>query len=248
EEAGVQGMADADDGSLLFSTKGGVSRVVDGKAQLAYPLPASLREFYAKRLLRDRDGGLWAEVAGRGIVHFHQGRADLFSQSDGLTGEAVLHLYEDREGNIWVSTVNGIDRFRELPVVTYSTNQGLSGIPKAVVAARDGSIWFETFDGLARLKDGQITLYRGRSSRTKALLEEIAVSGLPEQGLGTLFQDSHGRTWVSTLTGIGYLENDRFVSTPVPGGNVDAMTGDARGNLWIANQDLGLFRLSPGNE
>src|SRR5262249_13618800 len=70
--SGVQGMADGEDGTLLVSTKGGLSRLVDGKTQMAYPLPAAMREFHAKRILRDRDGSLWVEVAGRGIAHLHQ--------------------------------------------------------------------------------------------------------------------------------------------------------------------------------
>jgi len=66
--------------------------------------------------------------------------------------------------------------------------------------------------------------------------------------LESLFQDSRGRIWVGALTGVAYLENDQFVSSPVPGGRVDTFIEDATGNLWIASQDLGLFRLSPRNE
>jgi signal transduction histidine kinase/ligand-binding sensor domain-containing protein len=248
EPAGVQGMADGEDGTLLVSTKGGISRLVDGKVQMAYPLPATMREFYAKRLLRDRDGGLWVEVAGGGIAHLHQGRTDVFSQSDGLTGDIILGFFEDREGSIWVSTVNGLDRFRELPVVTYSANQGLpNGPAMAVLGVRDGSIWFTTLDGLVRLDDGRITVNRQRRAHAVAGVHEIAVSALPNW-LGSLFQDSRGRVWVSTLTGTGYVENDRFISTPVPGGDVHAISEDAAGNVWIANGDLGLFRWSPRNE
>ena len=248
EPSGIQGMLDGEDGTLLVSTKGGISRLVDGKTHMAYPLPATMREFHAKRLLRDRDGGLWVEVAGRGIVHLHQGRADVFSQSDGLTGDAILDFFEDREGSIWVATTNGLDRFRELPVVTYSTNQGLSnGLVWAVLGARDGSIWFSTLDGLTRLNDGRNTVYRHYSARGVPGVQGIAVSGLPYP-VGSLFQDSRGRIWVSTLTGVGYLENDRFISTGAPGGNVVGLTEDIEGNVWIANLDLGLFRLSPRNE
>ena len=87
-----------------------------------------------------------------------------------------------------------------------------------------------------------------RRHRASAGVREIAGSGLPDEGVGSLFQDSRGRIWVSTLTGIGYLENDRFIPTAVPGGFVGSLTEDTSGNLWIANRDLGLFRLSPRNE
>src|SRR5262249_37166717 len=64
----------------------------------------------------------------------------------------------------------------------------------------------------------------------------------------SLFQDSRGRIWVSTPAAFGYLENDRFVPFPaLPGGAVLSMAQDVAGNLWVANERSGLFRLSPGN-
>src|SRR5262249_46174897 len=156
-----------------------------------------------------------------------------------------------REGNVWVSTLNGLDRFRELPVVTYSTGQGLSNTPSgAVVAARDGSIWFGTLDGLNRLDHGQqVTVYRQMGAHATTGVREITGSGLPGQSSESLLQDSRERIWVSTRTGIGYLENDRFISTAAPGSTgVGALAEDSGGNLWMANQDAGLVRLSPDNE
>src|SRR5262249_52439429 len=55
--------------------------------------------------------------------------------------------------------------------------------------------------------------------------------------------------WVSTFGGFGYLENEKFISvSAVPGGLVHAVAEDNAGNLWIANQELGLFRLSQRSE
>jgi signal transduction histidine kinase/ligand-binding sensor domain-containing protein len=243
----MQGMADGEDRALLIATTGAVMRLADGKAKKVYPFSAARRGFRRLAMLRDRDGGLWVGPAGRGIVHIHDGRTDVFSQFDGLSGDDIYDLFEDREGNIWVATVNGLDRFHELPVVTYSKSQGLSDIPwGGVLAARDGSIWFSTLDGLNRLNQDRVTVYRQR--RAKAGVRQIVGSGLPDEGVGSLFQDSRGRIWVSTLTAIGYLENDRFIPAAAPGGLVESLTEDTSGNLWIANHDLGLLRLSWHNE
>ncbi len=240
-------MTDGEDGALLIATTAAVMRLADGKAEVAYRFPAARPGFRVLRMLRDRDGGLWVAPAGRGIVHIHQGRTDVFSQLDGLSGDDIFDLFEDREGNIWVGTINGLDRFRELPVVTYSRNQGLSEIPWAgLIATREGSVWFATLNGLNRLNQAQVTVYR--QHRASAGVREIAGSGLPDEGVGSLFQDSRGRIWVSTLTGIGYMEKNRFIRTAAPGGFVGSLTEDTSGNLWIANRDLGLFRLSPRNE
>jgi len=246
---GIRGMADEGDGGLLISMSGGPRRLVDGKPQMAYPLPASMRAFQSPQILRDRDGGLWIGTSGGGLAHVHHGRTDVFSQADGLSGDGIGPLFEDREGSIWVGTINGLDRFRELPVITYSTRQGLSNTPtSAVLGTKDGSVWFGTLDGLDRLNNGQLSVYRPQSSRTTSGAWGIAVSGLPNYGFASLLQDSRERIWVSTVREIGYLENDRFIRTPVPGGVVHALAEDSFGNLWIAHQDLGLFKLSLPNE
>jgi signal transduction histidine kinase/ligand-binding sensor domain-containing protein len=243
----MQGIADSTDGAVLIPATGAVMRLADGKATAAYSFPTARQGFRVLRMLRDRDGGLWVGPAGRGIVHIHHGRTDSFSELDGLSGDDIYDLFEDREGNIWVATINGLDRFHDLPVVTYSKKQGLSAIPwGGVLAARDGSIWFADLDGLNRLNQGQLTAYRQHPSGVG--VKEIIGSGLPDEGVGSLFQDSRGRIWVSTLTGIGYLENDRFVPTAAPGGLVGSLTEDGARNLWIANRELGLLRFSPRNE
>jgi PAS domain S-box-containing protein len=238
----MQGMADSEDGSRLIAATGAVMRLADGKAEALYRFPSARRGFRFLRMLRDRDGGLWVGPAGRGLVHIHQGRTDVFSELDGLSGEDIYDLFEDREGNVWIATVNGLDRFHELPVVTYSKKQGLSDIPwGGILAARDGSVWFATLNGLNRLSHGQVAVYcQHRTARG----QEVVGSGLRDEGVGSLFQDSRGRIWVSTLTAIGYLENDRFIPAAAPGGLVESLTEDTSGNLWIANRDLGLLRLS----
>ena len=238
----MQGMADSEDGTVLVAATGAVMRLADGRAKAVYQFPTARRGFRVLKMLRDRDGGLWVAPAGRGIVHIHQGRTDVFSESDGLSGNDIYDLFEDREGNIWVATINGLDRFHELPVVTYSKKQGLSDIPwGGMLAARDGSVWFATLNGLNHLSHGQVAVYR--QHRT-ARGQEAVGNGLPDEGVGSFFQDSRGRIWVSTPRGVGYLETNRFVPTSVPGGLVGSITGDASGNLWIANRELGLLRLS----
>jgi len=252
ESYGIHGLGEGDDGALLIAMRGRVARFVDGKSEMAYPYPGPVRQFLALELLRDRDGGLWIGTLGRGLVHIHQGRTDVFAQSDGLSGDTVTALIEDREGNIWVATTNGLDRFRDFAAATFSVNQGVSHFPGgSVLAARDGSVWLDTNGGLSRWNNGQITTYHEPTSQVAANkpgagggVREISVSGFPKPGLLSLFQDDRARIWVATFGGVGYLENDRFISiNGVPGGIVYSIAEDTGGNLWIANLDHGLFHL-----
>ena len=137
------------DGRLIVGIRGGGLRQIAGDKLEAYPIrspinpnaPLSDHDVDSNKLLRDRDGGLWIGTDQRGLIHVHHGRTDVFTEADGLSGNIIAGLFEDREGNIWVSTGGGLDRFRELPVTTISTKQGLSSDKvHSVIAATDGSV------------------------------------------------------------------------------------------------------------
>jgi signal transduction histidine kinase/ligand-binding sensor domain-containing protein len=226
---GIQGLAEADDGALLFGPRTGVRRLVGSKIE-AYPLPNSAQHFTVSRLLHDRDGNLWIGTSDAGLAHVHSGRTDVFAQADGLSGDYVSALFEDREGSLWVGTHGGLDRFRELAAPTLSFNQGLSSASVvSVLADRDGSVWLSTRRGLEQRRNNGQTTFFGLLNGNYA---------------GSLFQDRRGRVWASTLREFGYLQNGRFVAVKnVPGGPVYSVTEDGAGNLWIANKDRGLIQL-----
>jgi len=233
---GIQALGEDPDGTLLAGWKGGIYRFVDGRTE-AYLVRGTVRQFRANRMFRDNDGGLWIGAQSQGLVHVHQGRSDMFSLSDGLSGDSVAAIFQDREGDVWVATNGGLDRFRNFTVATFSVGQGLSqAVVSSVLADRDGSVWFA--DGaVQRWNNGQILTY-GEGDKK-----------LSGRAPHSLFQDSRGRIWVSTLDRIGYLENGGIVSVPgIPGGPVRGIAEDSIGNLWIANLNAGLFRLSARGE
>ena len=223
----IYALLESDDGGLLIAQHTGITKLTNGKFE-AYPLPAG---FQPHRLLRDHDGGLWiGALVDKGLLHIHEGRTDLFTPAEGLSDGSVNALFEDREGNIWVATDDGLDRFRDFAVPTISIQQGLSsrGIA-SILTARDGSLWVGASDGLNRWINGQIKVYRKDS-------------GLPDKA-HALFQDASGTMWVGTQSGIAFLSSDRFVPVAsVPYGIVYSFTDDSAGNVWVSHQK-GLLHL-----
>lgn len=249
---GIQGLAEDSDGSLLISHTGGIRRFVNGRAELEHPFPSSLSGIESLRLLRDRDGGLWAGTSTRGLVHAHNGITDLFSAPDGLSGEDISAILEDREGNIWIATEGGLDRFRASSVVSYTASQGLSSSRlNSVAPSSDGSVWVGTYDGLNRWSNGAVTIYRERTGQSapgsRPLLSrrvrEFTGTGMPH-GVQSIFEDSQRRIWLSTASGVGYMENDRFVRVSgIDGFVTRGIVEDGQKTLWVANPAAGLFRL-----
>ncbi|MBV8630058.1 MAG: hypothetical protein JOZ83_03985 [Silvibacterium sp.] len=227
----VDDLASVADGGVLIAMRGAGLRHFVGDQIEPYPIrsatnPSALLsdpEVDSNKLLRDRDGDLWIGTHDRGLIHVHQGRTDVFTKADGLSGNIIAGLLEDHEGNIWVATAQGLDRFRDLPVATISSRQGLSsdGV-RSVVSARDGSVWIGTDAGLTRWNNGQATIFR-------------KANGLPADVIQSLYQDDQGRIWASTENGLAYFDSGRFhVVGALPSKEVYSIAGDQAGNLWLS--------------
>jgi signal transduction histidine kinase/ligand-binding sensor domain-containing protein len=235
-------MSKDDDGRLLVGMSGAGLRQIVGNKLEPYPIHSAMnpnallpdRDVNSNKLLRDRDGGLWIGTRERGLIHIHNGRTDVFTKSDGLSGDISCSIFEDREGNVWFASSRGLDRFRELPITTISAKQGLSSdATNSVLAATDGSVWIAAKDGLTRWKDGQFTVFR-------------RANGLPDDATQSLFEDYRGRIWVFTNRGLAYFQDGRFLAVNgVLGTEVYSITGDQAGNLWLS-RNKGLSHLLDG--
>jgi signal transduction histidine kinase/ligand-binding sensor domain-containing protein len=227
----INDLKTADEGRLLISMHEVGLRQLAGENLKEYSIPGAV---HPNKLLRDREGALWIGTVDRGIIHVHHGRTDTFSRSDGLSGDVIFRLFEDREDNVWAATSGGLDRFRELPVATISIKQGLSSdATQSVLAAADGSVWIGAQRGLTKWKNGQPTVFH-------------KANGLPDDMLQSLYQDDGGRIWASTPHGLAYFQDGRFVHvTGVGSGDVHFMTGDKAGNLWLS-EDHSLWHLREG--
>ncbi len=227
-------MVRSDNGNLLVAWRGDVEQLVNGTLG-PYPIPGVTGELNPRYFLRDGSGGLWIGTANHGLFLVHQGRAERFERSDGLTGNDVTAIYEDREGTIWVTTNGGLDRFRDYAIPGIAATPGSStGTAGSVLAATDGSVWIGTYNGLNRWENGQVATYRKKD-------------GLPDDSVESLLQDDRGRIWVSTSRGVVTFERGRFVAASVPsGGYVHTIVRDNLDSFWF-NQDQSLVHLTGGN-
>jgi signal transduction histidine kinase/ligand-binding sensor domain-containing protein len=227
---GVLALAGRPDGSLwvglVHAGKGG------GLQQLAQGAwkPFITPEFDGStlkvtKLLVDRDGSLWIGTLSRGIYRIQGNKVEHFLSSDGLSGDAVSGLFQDREGNIWIATSRGIDNFHDLRVASFSTRQGLSADQvNSVLASRDGTVWIGNYS-LDVLRSGKISSIQSRN-------------GLPGRELTSLLEDRAGRLWVGVDQDLTVYEHGKFRKIPThdgsPIGGVRAMTEDVNGSIWAA--------------
>jgi signal transduction histidine kinase len=225
---GVLALAGGPDGSLwvgvVYSGKGGgLQQLVQGawKPFVTPEFDGSTLEVTA--LLLDRDSCLWVGTLSQGIYRIQGNKVEHFRSSDGLSGDAVTRLFQDREGNIWIATSSGIDNLHDLRVASFSTRQGLSADQvNSVLAARDGTVWVGTHN-LDALRSGEITSIQ---SRTR----------LPGRAMTSLLEDRAGRLWVGVDEDLSVYERGSFRKIPTIDGShlgaIRAMAEDVDGSIW----------------
>ena len=175
-------------------------------------------------LLRDRENALWVGTVKHGIYRIYQNKIEHFSSADGLSSDFVYKFFEDREGNVWVTTSKGIDNFRDMRIVTFSTREGLNSEEvDSVLALRDGGVWVGGPSSLEVLRDGRI-------------LRVLPQPGL-HAGTTSLFEDHAGRLWVGLDDSLSVYENGKFRQIKrrdgKPTGMVFGLTEDTNNTIWV---------------
>jgi len=208
----------------------GITRARDGQIESYEVGRGAAARISIQQLFFDSRGSLWIGTDSDGVYRARGAQLDHFTTNDGLSNNTINGFFEDREGNIWVATNQGIDRFRDIIVTTYSAREGLSSdTVAAVLAASDGTLWINNFHSLDALHpDGSVTAFR-------------AGKELPGQVVSSLMEDRKKRLWVGIDSGLQIFNGSGFRKLKMPKdqpeGNIDALTEDQQGNVWAISTD-----------
>lgn len=193
----------------------------------------------ARRLLFDRDGCIWMISSWDGIRRIRYperlgdrkvGRdapeVESYKAANGLTDNSANLLFEDREGNIWVSTMKGLDRFRHSHLVPLHLPVGYQEL--TLLAGDGGDVWVGT------TSPNPFLYIKGES------LTKLSVPGR----VSSVYRDQSGTVWWGVHNGICRQRNAGCDFFRQPVGRDDWMWeifGSVDGGLWVGIGDLGLF-------
>lgn len=196
-----------------------------------------------RALVEDRAARLWAgtgmawEDHGAGLRCRVDGAWTTLTQADGLAGDLVSALAEDRQGRVWVGGAQGA-----LSLYDGQQFTPVDGLPASTVAAiaegRDGRLWVAMFGAGVWCREGE----RGFVS--------LAAPGRACYPLAnSLVTDGDGRLWVGTWGGGVYVYDGQVLQhlTRKDGlvhDGVQALFQDRHGDIWIGTEG-GVTRYRP---
>ncbi len=151
---------------------------------------------------------------------------------------SARRLLADKEGNLWISSIKGLYRWRDGETKHWGKSEGL---PKDEIVAihkdKSGCVWMGLDQSIARLCDDKI--------------ESIALGQEQEEILSSMAEDPQGNLWFGGRWGNLYrLSPGIFrIYTRREGLSESHLTGvaiDRDGNAWGSHRNSGLVRLTAG--
>jgi signal transduction histidine kinase/ligand-binding sensor domain-containing protein len=185
-------------------------------------------------LVRDGKDNMWVGTWAQGLWRVHVDdttgafRIDRTTAADGLLGDAVRSLFEDREGNLWVGTLDGLNRLSPSKV-TSITNIGVVG---GIGDTPDGSMWVGTANDLIE--------YRTDGAHTHDVLHRLTPTLY-----NAIDTDHLGNVWVATRSDLIVLRQGHRMPEKLTGlgglRQITLIASDRLGGCWLYDLDQGLF-------
>jgi signal transduction histidine kinase/streptogramin lyase len=186
---------------------------------------------------QDREGRLWMSNHD-GKVGFW--KDDRFTPLPGIETSNILQVLEDREGNLWIATLDhGLYRLKRQVVIMIRRPGSLEpNLIGPMIQDRNGVVWMRS-GGFSRFQEGRFkTFFRLGHSHS---------SWDWANWFSTLYEDRDGSLWMGTWDGAivrfqnRSLHEDRSLSSQIKG-RVYGIVRDLAGDMWFGG-DQGLYRL-----
>lgn len=151
-----------------------------------------------------------------------------FVESPPFNGPHTItrEILEDRHGNLWFATWQGIIRYDGEGFTNHTLTDNLGRFRAfCILEERDGDLWFGTVGGGAYRYDG------------KTFAHFTQKDGLAGDQVMALFEDADGNVWFGTDGGVSSYDGERFVTYTTDDGlsddSVQAIAQDRDRALWF---------------
>jgi signal transduction histidine kinase/ligand-binding sensor domain-containing protein len=205
-------------GFLWAGTMGGLDRYDPASGTFTHYLEGT----EVLSLGGDSTGMLWVgtwngllsfDPQGGTVTHTYQHDPADPDSPDALSHNIVLVIYSSRDGDLWIGTADGLDRFDrvagtfthyrydpENPVSLSSANV------RSILQDQQGNLWVGTFGGLNKLAVGES---ESADAASAAFIhyghDPENAHSLSDNRVTSIVEDGDGRLWVGTLDGLNLL-------------------------------------------
>lgn len=177
-----------------------------------------------------------------------------YSSEDGLSQNTVMSILQDRKGNMWFATWDGLNRFNGYSFKTYKGRQGnLVGLVNnrvdKIYEDKYGCLWLQTNDNRAYRFDPRTETFEQVSVEPGDDISTVHAVKALANGTVWVLTENDGAVRVTTdpatyrMTTVSYSSKSGLF----PANRVYRTALDQAGNEWMLT-DNGLGMIAPGKE
>lgn len=190
----------------------------------------------------DTEGGLWVGTFYGGVHYLSPvgKRFDAFTIENGLGGNVISRLCEDKHGRIWIASDDGglmCYSPKQRQFISYPHQDVLAQQNAHALSFNGDELWVGTYTNgvlVLNIETGAIRQY----------LPSQDSHSLDNTSCYALYTDIRGWTWVGTMEGLNLYNRTENYFERI--GKTDAMIididEDMNGYLWLSTQGGGLWR------
>ncbi len=235
-EQGIFWIATEDNGVHIYNTHTGHFTPFSGIPQLG----TNTHSIYYDKQKHD----MWIGTRFNGLFRYNTSthKSERYYHSRGISSEGIFYITQAHNGTLWVGTMDGLRRYD--PKTNMFKATGYQELDNSFIYSlhigRKNRLWVATTsNGLYCIQGRRITHY----SKEKQ-------SGLTDNYVITIFEDSRGTLWIGTNnSGLFYLDSKEQKIKPATCGlpqqcTICSIVEDASHRLWIGT-DRGLYLYNP---
>ncbi|MCK4761021.1 MAG: SpoIIE family protein phosphatase [Candidatus Aminicenantes bacterium] len=222
-------------GDIWIGTSEGLNRLQRGALRSKITTNEGLGNDLVSSLFEDPAGYLWIGTWG-GLHRFKDGRLTTFTGKQGLSDERIWYITGDSDGNTWVATKIGLNRFNHKTGTfkVFTREDGLlSNDIKFLFADQKGYLWISSAAGLNRINAGVISPYK-----LDVKLDDYTVN--------CAYEDDESVLWLGTENGLIRLRGDETIlynrDCGLTENYITSILEDKGGCLWLGGRN-GISRI-----
>lgn len=197
---------------------------------------------YVVATFEDSKGHLWFSTIEKGVVHYDGKKLTYYTVSDGLVGNTITKIVEDKQGNLWLGSHSGLSKYDGKLFTAYKVGDSDAvNRVSTLLIDRHENLWVGTWAGVYRFDGASFIPFELPTSEI-----EVPSYQATANWVTSIEEDKHGNIWFGR-SGYGACKYDPSAEPSasdksftcftkkdgLPSNCVQAICEDKQGNMWF---------------